>query len=264
MNLPQAPALDYSGSRRDYSRMSDRFDIVIVGGGLAGGLAAQALAHEKFSVALVDAEAPDAMRAAAFDGRTTALAYAAARVFRRLGLWEAFAADAEPIRDILVTDGRRASPARPGFVSSFHLHFDSRELDGDEPLGFIVENRALRNSIYGAIEREGLVTLFAPARRIRTEYGKAAARVTLEDGRTLSAPLVIAADGRFSPSRQEAGIRVNAWSYPQTGIVATVAHERPHEGVAQEFFLPSGPFAILPMTPDREGGHQRPNREGGH
>lgn len=236
------------------------FEAIIVGGGLAGGLAAQALSREGFSIALIDAEAPDAMRGAAFDGRTTALAYAGARVFRRLDLWEAFADDAEPIRDILVTDGRRAAPARPGFVSSFHLHFDSKELENGEPLGFIVENRALRKSIYDAIEREGLVTLFAPARRLRTEYGAAAARVTLEGGRQLSAPLIIAADGRFSPSRQEAGIRVNNWSYPQTGIVATVAHERPHEGVAQEFFLPAGPFAILPMTPDRDGGHPMKNR----
>lgn len=236
------------------------FDAIIVGGGLAGGLAAHALARERFAVALIDAEAPDAMRAEAFDGRTTALAYAAARVFRRLDLWEAFASEAEPIREILVTDGRRASPSRRGFASSFHLHFDSAELEGDEPLGFIIENRALRRAIYDAIEREGLVSLFAPARRIRTDYEKASATVTLADGRRLTAPLVIAADGRYSPSRQEAGLRVNTWSYPQTGIVATVAHERPHEGVAQEFFLPSGPFAILPMTGGAYDGRYSINR----
>lgn len=227
------------------------FDIVIIGGGLAGGLAAHALAREGFSVALVDTETPSAMRAETFDGRTTALAYAAARVFRRLGLWDAVAKDAEPIRDILVTDGRREGPARSGFVSSFHLHFDSRELENGEPLGFIIENRALRNSIYGAVECEKAAALFAPARRMRTDFGKGSASVTLADGRELTAALVIAADGRYSPSRAEAGIRVNSWSYPQTGIVATVAHERPHEGVAQELFLPSGPFAILPMTDNR-------------
>ncbi|OFX04725.1 MAG: hypothetical protein A3E78_16460 [Alphaproteobacteria bacterium RIFCSPHIGHO2_12_FULL_63_12] len=236
------------------------FDAIIVGGGLAGGLAAHALARENFEVALIDAEAPDAMRAEAFDGRTTALAYAAARVFRRLDLWDAFASEAEPIREILVTDGRRASPSRRGFASSFHLHFDSAELEGDEPLGFIIENRALRRAIYDAIEREGLVTLFAPTRRIRTDYEKASATVTLADGRRLTAPLVIAADGRYSPSRGEAGLRVNTWSYPQTGIVATVAHERPHEGVAQEFFLPSGPFAILPMTGGAYDGRFSPHR----
>lgn len=229
----------------------DTFDAIIVGGGLAGGLAALALAHERFSVALIDAETPVAMRGEAFDGRTTALAYAAARVFRRLGLWDAFSDEAEPILDILVTDGRRASIARPGFVSSFHLHFDSRELENGEPLGFIVENRALRNAIYDGIGREAGIALFAPARRVRTEFGRGAATVILADGRVLTAPLVIAADGRHSPLRAEAGVKVNNWSYPQTGIVATVAHEKPHEGVAQELFLPSGPFAILPLTRNR-------------
>lgn len=227
------------------------FDIIIVGGGLAGGLAAQALAREGFSVALIDAEAPTAMRAATFDGRTTALAYAAARVFRRLDLWDAIAGEAEPIRDILVTDGRRASPGRKGYVSGFHLHFDSAELKNGEPLGYIVENIAMRRAIYDAIENESRVALFAPAKRVRTTFDKGAAIVELADGRKLAAALVVAADGRFSPSRVDAGLKVNSWAYPQTGIVATVAHERPHEGVAQEFFLPSGPFAILPMTDNR-------------
>lgn len=226
-------------------------DIAIIGGGLAGGLAALALAREKFTVALIDSEEPAAMQDAAFDGRTTALAYAAARVFRRLGLWASIADDAAPILDILVTDGRRAGPGRKGAVSSFHLHFDSRELGGDDPLGYIVENRLLRRAIYAALAGETGVTLLAPARRIRTECGKADAAITLADGRRVRAALVVAADGRHSPSRADAAIRVNAWTYPQTGIVATIAHERPHDGVAQELFLPSGPFAILPMTGDR-------------
>lgn len=233
-----------------------KFDVVVVGGGLAGGLCALALAREQFSVALVDAEAPAAMRAVAFDGRTTALAYAAARVFRRLDLWEAIAPAAEPIRDILVTDGRRARAARSGFVSSFHLHFDSRELENGEPLGFIIENRILRNAIYDGVAAAPQITLFAPARRVRTDRGKGAARIDLADGRVLEALLVIGADGRQSPSRLEAGLKVNSWTYPQTGIVTTVAHERPHEGLAQEFFLPAGPFAILPMTDEDDGGER--------
>lgn len=227
------------------------FDVIIIGGGLAGGLAALALARAKMSVALIDAESPDFMKNEEFDGRTTALAYAGARVFRRLGLWPALSPDAEPIRDIVVTDGRREEAGRPGFVSSFHLHFDSRELQNGEPLGYIIENRHLRIAIHDAISQESAVSLFAPARRIRTEFGKADASVILADGRTLKAPLVVAADGRHSRSREEAGIKVNSWSYAQTGIVATVAHERPHQGYAQEFFLPAGPFAILPLTSDR-------------
>jgi 2-octaprenyl-6-methoxyphenol hydroxylase len=232
--------------------MSDvqQFDIVIIGGGLSGGLAALALASRGFSCALVDAADPAAMRGAAFDGRTSAISYASARVFRRLGLWDAIAPDAEPIRDILVTDGRAKSHFDDGAVSNFHLHFDSRELD-DTPLGWIVENRILREVLFDAIAREPLVSLIAPATRAATKFDAGDAIVDLVDGRRLSAALVVAADGRRSALRAEANIKTNDWRYHQTGIVATVAHERPHEGVAQEFFLPAGPFAILPMTNNR-------------
>jgi len=227
------------------------FDAIIVGGGLAGGLCALALAGEGLDVALIDAAAPARFRDEAFDGRTTALAYASARVFRRLGLWPALDAAAEPIRDILVTDGRAPSARRSGAMSAFHLHFDSRELKSGEPLGYIVENRVLRAALHDAIGVNPRVRLFAPARALAPEFGAGAASIILDDGRRLEAALIIAADGKQSPMRAAAGLRVNAWSYPQTAIVTTVAHERPHDGVAQELFLPAGPFAILPMTDNR-------------
>lgn len=250
-------AVDVRPPPGDGRRMNDarHFDIVIIGGGPAGGLAALALASRGFSCAVVDAGDPHEMRGAAFDGRTSAISYASARVFRRLGLWDAIAPEAEAIRDILVTDGRAASRFGAGTVSSFHLHFDSRELGEDQPLGWIVENRVIRDVLFSAIETAKNVTLFAPAKRAATKISAGEAIIDLADGRRLSAALVIAADGRRSPLRAEAGIKTNDWRYNQTGIVATVAHERPHEGVAQEFFLPAGPFAILPMTPVREGGH---------
>lgn len=224
------------------------YDAVIVGGGLVGGLAALALARAGFEVAVIDAQDPAILRAAAYDGRTTALAFACARVFRRLGLWEAIGPDAQPILDILVTDGdgRRRVGASPA-----HLHFDSRKLEGGEPLGWIVENRVLRASIFDAIAREEKVTLIAPAEVEDASFEGPLAVVCMSDGRRLQAPLVAAADGRHSPLRRRAGIKVSTWSYAQTAIVATVAHERPHKGVAHEFFLPSGPFAILPMTQNR-------------
>ena len=228
-----------------------QFDIAIVGGGLAGSLAALALTDQGFSCAVIDAQDPATMQKAAFDGRTTAISYASARVFKRLGLWNRVAPEAEAIRDILVTDGRAKSRFDDGAVSTFALHFDSRELGEETPLGWIAENLLLRETLFDAMGQAGDITLFAPAKRARTTYDAARATISLDDGREISAPLVIAADGRFSALRSEANIKVNQWRYKQTGIVATVAHERPHEGVAQEFFLPSGPFAILPMTENR-------------
>ena len=228
-----------------------RKDVVIVGGGLAGGLAALALTRAGLDVAVIDAQDPAVLRDAAFDGRTTALAYASARLFRRLGLWSAFEADAEPILDILVTDGRAKGRFSDGAVSPFHLHFDSRELEGGEPLGFIVENRALRNAIFDRIAATPAVALLAPALVERVVFENARVEARLEGGETIEAPLILAADGKNSSLRANVGIKVNQWSYPQTGIVATVSHELPHKGVAHEFFLPSGPFAILPMTERR-------------
>jgi 2-octaprenyl-6-methoxyphenol hydroxylase len=225
-------------------------DVAIVGGGLAGGLCALALADAGLEIAVIDAQDPKVMRAAAFDGRTTALSYAAARMFRRLGLWRAIEPDAQPILDILVTDGRAKSRFSDGFVSDFRLHFDSRELDG-EPLGYIVENRILRDAVFDRIAAVEEIVLTAPAKVGRVRFGKGPAIVELGDGRMVEAPLVVAADGKNSSLRADAGIKVSEWRYAQTGIVATVAHERPHKGVAHELFLPSGPFAILPMTENR-------------
>lgn len=227
------------------------YDAIIVGGGLAGGLAAVALERAGLSVALIDAQSPQTMRGGDFDGRTTALAYACARLFRRLGLWAAIEGDAEPIRDILVTDGRARSALRDGGASPFHLHFDSRELEAGEPLGYIIENRVLREAMLDAIERSSQIAFRAPAKAASVTRGPARAEVLLESGERISASLVIAADGKRSRLRTEAGIKINRWRYSQTGIVATVLHERPHKGVAYEFFLPSGPFAILPLTGNR-------------
>lgn len=226
-------------------------DIVIVGGGLAGGLAALSLARAGLSIALIDAQPPAEMRAGDFDGRTTALSYACARVFRRLGLWPAIAPGAEPIREILVTDGRAKSRFSNGAVSPLHLHFDSRELKSEEPLGWIVENRTLRDALWDAVEASPSIDLRAPALVESVSFTPASAEVSLAGGETLAASLVVAADGKHSRLRRQAGIKVNRWSYAQTGLVFNVAHERPHKGVAHEFFLPSGPFAILPLTDNR-------------
>lgn len=229
------------------------YDAIIVGGGPAGLTAALALGREDFRVCVIDATAPAEFLNAAFDGRVTAIAYAAARMLRRLGLSAALDQTAEPIRDILVTDGRPRNRFRPGAAASAFLHFDSRDLaeqNAGAPLGWIIENRDLRRALLDAV-RNANIEILAPATVAAAARNGPSATATLSTGAVISAPLIIAADGRGSRLREGAMLKTVRWRYPQTGLVATVAHEHPHKGVAQEFFLPSGPFAILPMTENR-------------
>jgi len=194
---------------------------------------------------IADAAPPAKVLEPNFDGRVSALAYASVRMLCALGVWEGLAPHAQPIREILVTDGQVGKPASP-----FSLHFDAEEV-GAESLGHIAENRHIRAALYRAVELASNLELMAPAvvTSVTMEEGRAVAR--LKDGEEISAALVIAADGRDSSLRTQMGVQIIGWSYPQTGIVATVEHEKPHNGVAYEHFLPSGPFAILPMTGNR-------------
>ena len=231
-------------------------DIAIVGGGLTGGLAALALARRGFSIALIERSPKEALLASHFDGRTTAIAFASMRMLNRLGLWDDIDAFSEPIRDILVTDGQRQTRFREGGLSSFHMHFDSNALDKDTPLGWIVENHALRRAIFSALDKEKDVTVFDQTSCQHVDFGPGRAVLELSAGRSVTTNLVLAADGKQSPLRAQAGLRVNRWKYQQTGLVATVAHEHPHNGFAQEYFLPGGPFAILPMTTKSDGSNK--------
>src|SRR5437868_4013549 len=207
--------------------------------GLPLGLA---LAQGGLKVVIADAAPPAHQLDPKFDGRVSALAYASVRMLTALGVWESLAPHAQPIREILVTDGQAGKPASP-----FSLHFDAQEVGADS-LGHIAENRHIRAALYQAVDAAPNLELLAPAmvKTLTVEPGGAIVR--LADDEEISAALVIAADGRDSPLRAQMGVQVIGWSYPQTGIVATVEHERPHNGVAYEHFLPSGPFAILPMT----------------
>ena len=220
-------------------------DILISGGGMVGLPLGLALAHGGLSTVIADAAPPARVVDPKFDGRVSALAYASVRMLMALGVWEALGPHAQPIREILVTDGKAGQPSSP-----FSLHFDAAEVGADS-LGHIAENRHIRSSLHDAVARQSNLTLLTPAsvKSLTVSAGGAVAR--LADGEEISAALVIAADGRDSPLRAEMGVQVIGWSYPQTGIVATVEHERPHNGVAYEHFLPSGPFAILPMTGNR-------------
>lgn len=220
-------------------------DVIIAGGGMVGLTLAIALAKGGFQVLVADRLPQAVMTQAAFDGRVSALAYAAVRMYRALGIWEHLEPHAQPIAEILVSDGKPDRAASP-----FSLHFDSAEA-GAPALGHIVENRHIRQGLFAAAAAHGNLTLLAPESLAGLDPGPHGVTVRLAGGESVQAKLAIAADGRESPMREAMGIGLVTWAYPQTGIVATVVHERPHNGVAYEHFLPAGPFAILPMTGNR-------------
>ncbi len=215
-------------------------EVLVVGGGMVGMTFACALADVGVAVTVVDRADPASMVDAGFDGRVSAIAYGSRRVIETIGLWPALARQAEPILEIRVSDGD----------SPLFLHYDHAEI-GDQPLGHIVENRHIRRALFDLAARHGRLRLVAPCSVDTVTRGAAGVAARLADGREVRARLVVAADGRGSALRRAAGINVTAWRYPQTGIVCTVAHQRPHRGIAHERFLPAGPFAILPMTGDR-------------
>ena len=216
------------------------FEAIVGGGGMVGLTLAAALGGAGVKVAVIDRSPASTMRKPAFDGRVSAIARGSRTIFDSIGVWDGLAGNAEPIREIRVSDD--ASP--------LHLHYDSTEVEA-EALGYIVENRHVRQTLLGRIETLEYATLFDGRSIERHERGAIDARIVIDDGRTLTARLLIATDGRDSPLRRAAGLGAVEWRYDQTGIVCTVAHEYPHRGIAQERFLPSGPFAILPMTGNR-------------
>lgn len=221
------------------------FDVIIAGGGLAGLPLALALAQGGFQVAVIDLLDPAADVDPAFDGRVSSIADASLRMLEKLGVAQHLHEQLQPINDIVVTDGRPGETAAPLF-----LHFDHSEI-GDAPLGVMVENRHLRVALRKALAAVDGVTLMAPDKIVSFEVVPSHVSVTLGSGAVLESALLVGADGRASQIREQAGIQTVGWSYGQSGIVTTVEHARAHDGVAQEYFLPSGPFAVLPMVGNR-------------
>jgi 2-octaprenyl-6-methoxyphenol hydroxylase len=222
-----------------------KYDVAISGGGMVGLTLGIALAQAGLRTAIVDAQSPDATTDAKFDGRVSAIAFASCRMLKALGLWQQLAPDAQPINDILVTDGTLRKGASPLF-----LHFDHCEI-GNEPLGVLIENRLTRLALLAKAKTLANLTLIAPCQVKSALPNDATTEIALSNGAMLEATLCLAAEGRTSPLREAAGLKLVRWDYDQTGIVTTVAHEKPHQGLAQEYFLPPGPFAILPMTGNR-------------
>lgn len=229
-------------------------EIAIVGGGMTGLTLALAFDQAGLSVTVIDAAPPAVQLDAAFDGRASAIAFASFRMWKALGVADRLAGDFQRIENILVTDGRVADGLRQGGPSALRLHFDRRELDDapeGEALGYMVENRAARRALLAEVEARPGIVLRAPARLASIAIGDAGATLVLESGARITAALAVSAEGKASHLRKVAGANLAAWTYAQTAIVCTIAHERGHGGVAHEYFLPSGPFALLPLTQNR-------------
>jgi 2-octaprenyl-6-methoxyphenol hydroxylase len=219
-----------------------RADVIILGGGLVGLALAAALDSSGVSCIVVDPVDPESWKGTKFDGRTSAVSSSSGRMFEAIGVTAHLPEPGCPIRTIRVADG-----LEPGMLA-----FEPPQGD-DEPLGIMHENRNLRAALKARAEAGGNITLLWKSLAAEIERGEHGVRVRLADGRELAAPLLVAAEGRNSPTREAAGIRMARWKYDHSAIVATLGHERPHDHVAWEIFYPSGPFALLPMTDDSEG-----------
>lgn len=237
--------MDNPGQGRIFARMEHDCDILIVGGGLNGPALALAAAQAGLRSTVIDALPDDTRAGDDFDGRGYALALASVRMLANLGLWEELSEHAQPMHEIKVTDGR-VGEARV-FLG---LHFDSAEIE-EGPMGQMVEDRYLRRALKTALDASPLVTQRAGETVIAQETGPQGVAVTLAGGDVLRARLLVGADGRRSGTAARAGIRRTGWSYGQTALVCAIAHEKPHHGVAHQFFMPPGPLAILPLPGNR-------------
>jgi len=220
-------------------------DILIAGGGLNGPALALALAQGGLKVAVIDARPAPARAEAGFDGRAYALAIASKRLLQAVGVWDRVAAHSQPMLKIMASDGHAGQGASP-----FHLSFDSDEIE-EGPMGFMLEDRFLYAAFLAAMAEEPAITLLSGETVVAQEAGPQGASVTLASGRRLTGHLLVGCDGRGSGVAARAGIRRQGWGYGQTALVTAIAHEKNHEGTAHQFFMPSGPLAILPLP----GGH---------
>ncbi len=220
-----------------------RTDVIILGGGLVGLTLAIALDRHGLSSIVIDPGDPEKQVAPNYDGRATAVSSSSWRMLETIGVADRLAGETRAIGAIRVSDG-----LKPGGILF--------EPEDSDPLGIMVENRLLRAALRETTLAAERLTLLMPATPVKVERDGASARVTLADGETVSAPLVVGSEGRNSPSREQAGIALAQWRYDHAAIVATVAHERDHESVAYEIFYPAGPFAILPMPDGVEGRHR--------
>ncbi|MDH4440650.1 MAG: ubiquinone biosynthesis hydroxylase [Rhizobium sp.] len=231
------------GSNSTRAKDFAMLDVVVVGGGYVGLSVAVSIkqAAPHLSVEVIEAAPEDAWKK---DLRASAIISAATKMLDVFGVWDRIEPDAQPINRMIVTDSKTSDPVRPVFLT-----FDGAVEDG-RPFAHMIPNSSMVAALRDACMERGIAIRHGLRATDFRDTGPSA-ELTLSDGTKLDARLVVACDGVRSKLRDLAGIKTVTWQYGQSGIVTTVAHERPHEGVAEEHFLPAGPFAILPLKGNR-------------
>ncbi len=241
MDNPRAVAI----LQRMDKNMAQSTDVIIAGGGLNGSTLALALARAGFKVTVVDALPAERRAEDAFDGRSYALALASVRMLTALGLWDGLAEKAQPILQIKASDGRPGEGPAPWF-----LQFDHAEIE-EGPMGQMIEDRHLRRALLNAMAVTPGISHLAGQDIVAQNRESGGITVTFANGDDLRAALLIGADGRSSGTARRAGIGRTGWDYGQTALVCAIEHDLPHQGIAHQFFMPSGPLAILPLPGNR-------------
>ncbi len=238
--------MDNPAPRAIVHGMEHDADILIVGGGLNGPALALALAQAGFGVTVIDARPAPDRGEVGFDGRSYALALGSQRLLAATGVWPALAAVAQPILQIKASDGLAGQGAAP-----FYLHFDHAEIE-EGPMGYLVEDRHLYAAFLAAMRGQAGITLMSGETVQSQQVGPHGVSVTLASGGSVAGRLLVGSDGRGSGTAARAGIGRVGRVYGQTALVTAVNHARDHQGIAHQFFMPGGPFAILPLA----GGHR--------
>ena len=220
-------------------------DIAIVGGGLNGPILALALAQAGISTTVIDALTTKVRKNPSFDGRSYAVALTSQRLLNNIGLWGDIKDNAQRMLEIKVSDGRAGEGPSP-----FFMHFDHAEIE-DGPMGHMVQDRYLRRTLLDAITSNPNITHLSDQTVVSQDAANGGITVTLASGKAITARALIGCDGRGSGTAQRAGRKRIGWGYGQTALVCAIEHEKPHGGIAHQFFMPAGPLAILPLTGNR-------------
>lgn len=224
--------------------MAETRELLILGGGLVGMTLALAAARKGMSSHVVDRADPAELTAEGFDGRASAISTASWNLFTHIGLAESLAPLGCPIDSIAVTDGMK-----PGRI-------DFRPEPHEGSLGYMFANRVLRLALFEAARKEPLIAWHASSEVAERQRGEHGVSATLANGDVLRARLMVGAEGRRSPTREDAGLGLARWDYRHRAIITGLEHEKPHGNVAWEIFYPAGPFALLPMLDAPDGTHR--------